>query len=71
MFVVESKCVSCEVRTGFLYIRKYGHTTDPSSRQRGRPISTNQELCDSNKGLVLDARWGLTVGHNIYLTFTN
>jgi hypothetical protein len=31
--------------------------TDPSSRQRGRPTSTNKQLSDSNKNLVLSPRW--------------
>jgi hypothetical protein len=31
-------------------------TTDPSSRQRERPISTNLQLSDSNKNLVVSPR---------------
>jgi hypothetical protein len=31
-------------------------TTIPASRQRGRPTSTNPQLSDSNKNLVLDTR---------------
>jgi hypothetical protein len=33
--------------------------TDPSSRERGRPISTNPQLFDSNKNLVASPRWVL------------
>jgi hypothetical protein len=54
--------------------------TDPSTRQRGRPISTIPHLSDSNKYvyLVLDPRWGvkprltgrLTVGRNVTLTWS-
>jgi hypothetical protein len=36
--------------------------TDPSSRQRGRPTLTKQEISDSNKNLVLGPTWGLTPG---------
>jgi hypothetical protein len=31
-------------------------TTDPSSRQRGRPKSTNPQLTDNNKDLVVSPR---------------
>jgi hypothetical protein len=31
-------------------------TTDPSSRQRGRPKSTNLQLSDNNKDLVVIPR---------------
>jgi hypothetical protein len=49
------------------------HTTDPSSRQRERPTSTNPQMSDSNKkpggkpqkGALLQER--LTVGRNIRL----
>jgi hypothetical protein len=34
-------------------------TTDPSSRQRERPTSTNLQLSDSNKDLVVSSRWVL------------
>jgi hypothetical protein len=34
-------------------------TTHPSSRQRERPTSTNPQLSDSNKNLVLSSRWVL------------
>jgi hypothetical protein len=34
-------------------------TTDPSSRQRERPISTNPQLSDRNKNLVVSPRWVL------------
>jgi hypothetical protein len=52
------------------------YTTDPSSRQRGRPTSTNRKLSDSNKTLVLGHIWGLTprqtgrlaVGRKVTLT---
>jgi hypothetical protein len=33
--------------------------TDPSSRQRWRPTSTNPQLPVSNKNLVLGPRWVL------------
>jgi hypothetical protein len=53
-------------------------TTDPSSRQIGRPVSTNPQLSDSNTDLVLDLdgcltpkQTGLlTVGYTITLTFS-
>jgi hypothetical protein len=56
--------------------------TDPSSRQRERPTSTNLQLSDSNKDLILSPRWALysktdwpngrlTVGRNITLTLTS
>jgi hypothetical protein len=35
------------------------YTTDSSSRRRGRPTSTNQQLSDSNINLVLGPRWVL------------
>jgi hypothetical protein len=52
--------------------------TEPSSRQRGRSISTKPQLSDSNKNLVLGPKWGftqrltgrLTVGHNSISTLT-
>jgi hypothetical protein len=34
-------------------------TTDPSSRQRERRISTSLQLSDSNKNLVISPRWVL------------
>jgi hypothetical protein len=34
-------------------------TTDPSSRQRERPTSTNPQLSDNNKDLVVSPRWVL------------
>jgi hypothetical protein len=34
-------------------------TTDPSSRQRERPTSTNPQLIDSNTNVVLSPRWVL------------
>jgi hypothetical protein len=34
-------------------------TTDPSSRQTERPTSTNPQLSDSNKNLVIWPRWVL------------
>jgi hypothetical protein len=34
-------------------------TTDLSSRQRQRPTSTNPELSDSNKNLVVSPKWVL------------
>jgi hypothetical protein len=34
-------------------------TTDPSSRQRERPTSTNTQLSDSNKNLVVSLRYVL------------
>jgi hypothetical protein len=34
-------------------------TTDPSSRQRGRPKSTNPQLSDNNKDLAVSPRWVL------------
>jgi hypothetical protein len=33
------------------------NTRDPSSRQSGRPTSTNPQLPDSNKDLVVSPRW--------------
>jgi hypothetical protein len=50
-------------------------TADPSSRQRGRPKSTNPQLSDNNKDLVVSPRWvfipkqtgRLPVGRNIRL----
>jgi hypothetical protein len=33
--------------------------TDPSSRQRESPISTNPQLSESNKNLVVSPRWVL------------
>jgi hypothetical protein len=36
-----------------------GQQQDPSSRQRERPISTNPQLSDSNKNLVVSPRWVL------------
>jgi hypothetical protein len=33
------------------------YTTDPSSRQRKRPTSTNPQLSDSNKNVVVSPRW--------------
>jgi hypothetical protein len=33
--------------------------TDPSSRQRERPTSTNPQLLDSNTNLLLSPRWVL------------
>jgi hypothetical protein len=33
------------------------YTTDPPSRQRERPKSTNPQLSDSNKSLVVSPRW--------------
>jgi hypothetical protein len=35
------------------------YTTDPSSRQRERPKSTNPQLSDSNKNVVVGPRWVL------------
>jgi hypothetical protein len=35
------------------------YTTDPSSRQRGRPKSTNPQLSDNNRYLVVNPRWVL------------
>jgi hypothetical protein len=35
------------------------YMTDPSSRQKERPISTNLQLSDSNKDLVVSPRWVL------------
>jgi hypothetical protein len=32
-------------------------TTDPSSRQRKRPTSTNLQLSESNKDVILSPRW--------------
>jgi hypothetical protein len=32
---------------------------DPSRRQRERPTSTNPQLSDSNKNLVVSSRWVL------------
>jgi hypothetical protein len=34
-------------------------TTDPASRQRGRPKSTNPQLSASNKNLAVSPRWVL------------
>jgi hypothetical protein len=34
-------------------------TTDPSSRQKERPKSTNPQLLESNKNLVVNPRWVL------------
>jgi hypothetical protein len=34
-------------------------TADPSSRQRERPTSTNPQLSDSNKDVVVSPRWVL------------
>jgi hypothetical protein len=34
-------------------------TTDPVSRQRGRPKPTNPQLSDKNKDLVVSPRWVL------------
>jgi hypothetical protein len=34
-------------------------TTDPFSRQRERPTSTNPQLSDSNKNQVVSPRWVL------------
>jgi hypothetical protein len=53
-------------------------TTDPSSRQRGRPTSINPQLSDSNKNVVLapdgcltPRQIGrLTFGRNITFTLT-
>jgi hypothetical protein len=45
-------------------------TTDPSSRQRGRPKSTNPQLSDNNKDLVVSPRrvlYSKTVGRNVRL----
>jgi hypothetical protein len=33
------------------------YRTDPSSRQRKRPTSTNPQLSDSNKNLVVSPVW--------------
>jgi hypothetical protein len=54
-------------------------STDPFSRERRRPTSTNPQLSDTNKNLVFGRRWGLTprhtdrltVGRNIRLTLTS
>jgi hypothetical protein len=35
-------------------------TTDPFSRQKGRPTSTNPPLSDGNENVVLGLRLGLT-----------
>jgi hypothetical protein len=35
------------------------YTTDPPSRYRERPTSTNPQLPDSNKNLVVSPRWVL------------
>jgi hypothetical protein len=35
------------------------YMADPSSRQTERPTSTNQQLSDSNKNLVVSPRWVL------------
>jgi hypothetical protein len=35
------------------------YKTHPSSRQRERPISTNSQLCDSNKNLVVKPQMGV------------
>jgi hypothetical protein len=52
-------------------------TTDSTSRQRGRPISTNQQLSKNNKR-EKGKKWSrgpggcrLTVGRNITSTVTN
>jgi hypothetical protein len=53
-------------------------TTDTSSRQRGHPTSTNRQVSDDGKNLVLGPRWGLTprqtgrltVGRIVTLTLT-
>jgi hypothetical protein len=58
-------------------------TTDPTSRQRGHPTSTNSQLSKNNQsemgknwsrvpdGCLTPGRTGrLTVGHNITLTLT-
>jgi hypothetical protein len=34
-------------------------TTDPSSRQRGRPKATNPQLPNNNKDLVVSPKWVL------------
>jgi hypothetical protein len=34
-------------------------TTDPASRQRGRPKTTNPQLSDNNKDLVVSPKWVL------------
>jgi ABC-type phosphonate transport system ATPase subunit len=55
--------------------QKQLQTIDPSSRQRERPTSTNPQLSDSNKNLVVSPRrvfiprqtGRLTVGRNIRL----
>jgi hypothetical protein len=39
--------------------QKQLQTTNPSSRQRGRSISTTSQLSDSNKNLVFGLRWVL------------
>jgi hypothetical protein len=51
------------------------YMTGPSSRQRKRPTSTNLQMCDRNKNVVLGFRWVLDtkldwptlVGRNIML----
>jgi hypothetical protein len=35
------------------------YTTDPSSGQREPPTSTNPQLADSNKNVVVSPRWVL------------
>jgi hypothetical protein len=52
-----SKTVNIDVMYCWLWPRQM---TDPYSRQRGRPISTKQQLTDSNNNLVLGPRRGLT-----------
>jgi hypothetical protein len=44
-------CFLCGPSRG--YITRFPETTDPSSRQRGRPKSTNPQLSDSNQDLVV------------------
>jgi hypothetical protein len=52
--------------------------TDPSSRQKGRPTSTELQMPDSKKNLILDPSRGLTPrltdrvtnGRNVTLTLT-
>jgi hypothetical protein len=39
--------------------RQQFKTADPSSRQRERTTSTNPQLTDSNKNVVLNPRWVL------------
>jgi hypothetical protein len=40
-------------------VQQHIQKTDPFSRQRERPTSTNLKLSDSNKNLVLSPRWML------------